>query len=74
MQIDLDSDAALVLFELLASREEQIVSALQLEAAERNALWCLEGSLEKVLVGPLSPSYGALLQNARKSLVERGGE
>lgn len=74
MQIDLDSDAALVLFELLVSREEQIVAALQLKAAERNALRCLEGTLEKTLVAPLSVDYVTLLTKARNSLVERLGE
>ena len=74
MQIELDSDAALVLFELLTSREEHMVTALQLEAAERNALWCLESALEKALLAPMSADYLTLVQNARRSLVERGGE
>ena len=50
--ITLDDDVALVLFELLAS--ERIESDLPgLEVPERNALWALEGYLEKVLVQPL---------------------
>jgi hypothetical protein len=67
--ITLDDDVALVLFELLAS--ERLESGL--EAPERNALWALEGHLEKTLVEPFAPNYRELLDRARKSLVERGG-
>lgn len=71
--INLDDDVALVLFELLAS--ERIESELaELEAPERNALWALEGYLEKVLVQPFSPDYAKLLERARASLVERLGD
>jgi hypothetical protein len=38
MLIDLDKDAALVLFELLTSREEELVGSLKLQPPERNAL------------------------------------
>jgi hypothetical protein len=71
--ITLDDDAALVLFEMLASNriETQLPN---LEASERNALWDLEGSLEKVLVQPFSPNYTQLLAQARESLVERFGK
>jgi len=74
MPLELDKDAALVLFEFLASREEEVVNTLKLEAPERNALWSLEGALEKVLVEPLSPDYQSLLATARKALIDRGGE
>ena len=73
MQVELDNESALVLFELLASRDEELVRSLKLEPAERNALWSLEAALERVLAEPLSPEYKALLANARKVLVERGG-
>jgi hypothetical protein len=71
--ITLDDDAALVLFEMLASKriETQLPNV---EPPERNALWSLEGSLEKVLVQPFSPDYAQLLNKARESLVERYGE
>jgi hypothetical protein len=72
--IDLDRDEALVLSDLLHSRGEEVVEALALEAAERNALWALEGALEKVLVEPFSADYESLLEATRKALVERGGE
>lgn len=68
--ITLDDDVALVLFELLAS--ERIES--NLDASERNALWALEGYLEKTLTQPFSPDYAQLLEKARASLVERFGE
>lgn len=74
MQIELDSDAALVLFELLASRTDRIVAALQLASAERNALRCLHDSFERTLGAPLDANYGTLLAKARNSLVERLGE
>ena len=74
MQIELEREAALVLFELLASRDEELVRVLKLEAAERNALWSLEGALERVLVELFSPEYRNLLANARRILVERGGK
>lgn len=67
--ITLDDDVALVLFELLTS--ERLESGL--EASERNALWALEGYLEKTLVQPFSPNYGQLLEAAKASLVERFG-
>ena len=71
--ITLDDDVALVLFELLAS--DRIETELTgLEAPERNALWALEGCLEKNLVEPFSPKYAQLLEAARASLVERFGE
>ncbi len=73
MLIDLDNQAALVLFELLASREEELFNSLKLEAAERNALWLLEGALEKTLVEPFDPNYESLVIAARESLVERLG-
>jgi len=70
--ITLDDDVALVLFELLAS--ERIERDLPgLEAPERNALWALEGCLERTLVQPFLPEYYELLKQARASLVERFG-
>ena len=70
--ITLDDDVALVLFELLAS--ERIESEIKdLEAPERNALWALEGYLEKTLAQPFRSDYTQLLEKSRKSLVERFG-
>ncbi len=74
MQLELDNETALVLFELLSAREEELVRSLKLAPAERNALWFLEAALQRVLSEPLSPEYRALLANARKVLVERCGE
>jgi hypothetical protein len=69
VQITLEDDEALVLFELLASgRLSGIV-----ETAERNSLWALEALLEKQLVAPLSSDYSAVLESARASLVNRYG-
>lgn len=73
VQIDLDKDAAIVLFELLAAREEELVRTVQLEVPERNALWFLEGALEKKLVEPFKSNYAEILAAARDSLAVRGG-
>jgi hypothetical protein len=69
IQLELPDDVALVLFELLASEklEENV------EAPERNALWILEGILEKRLTVLFSPNYLNLLEKARSSLVDRYG-
>jgi hypothetical protein len=72
VRLELDPNAALVLFELLASQDD-IPERLKLEAAERNALWALEGALEKVLAAPFAPDYSSQLAAARASLVEKGG-
>jgi hypothetical protein len=74
LQLNLDRAAALVLFELLSAREDEIVGALQLQAPERNAIWVAVAALERVLVEPLSPDYSKHLEAARKSLLEAGGE
>jgi hypothetical protein len=71
--IDIDADAALVLFELLASNKD-LATQLKLNAPERNALWVLEAVLEKKLVAPLHADYTKKLADARLSLVERFGE
>ena len=68
MQIELDKNTALVIFELLASREEELVRALALDDPERNALWHLECALERVLVEPFSAQYSELLEAAREAL------
>lgn len=70
--ITLDDDVALVLFELLASERIEKEMA-NIEAPERNALWALEGYLEKTLVQPFRPEYEQLLIQARQSLVKRFG-
>ena len=71
--LELHSDEALVLFELLASRKD-LVELLELQPPERNALWALECALEKKVVLPLQPDYIAQLESARKSVVARLGE
>jgi hypothetical protein len=72
--LNLDRATALVLFELLSSREDEIVSTLRLQVPERNAIWSVVTALEKVLVEPFSPDYAEHLAAARKTLLETGGE
>lgn len=69
IQITLEDDEALVLFELLASG--RLPDAV--DTPQRNALWALEALLQKQLVAPFSPDYSTLLERARASLVERYG-
>ena len=71
--VDLEPDEALVLFELLASRND-LAEQLKLEAPERNVLWALKAALEKKLVAPFQSDYAAQLSAARKSVVKRLGE
>ena len=72
IEISLDGDAALVLFELLASRSERS-DALNLADHDRTALDLVEASLERVLVKPFAPNYSELLVAARRRLTERYG-
>jgi hypothetical protein len=72
VQLLLDDDAALVLFELLVSKDEAL-SKLGLDSAETLALWSLEGALEKQLSEPFKPDYELLLERAKNSLNERLG-
>jgi hypothetical protein len=76
MQIELTEDEALVLFELLAdyatSDEGRILSISS--AAERNALWAVEASLERSLVAPFRENYKELLEGARTRLIEQSGD
>lgn len=69
VDIQLEDDEALVLFELLASGKLEGV----VELPERNALWALEAVLQKTLVPPFSADYSAILESARQSLLERFG-
>jgi hypothetical protein len=61
--VSLTQDEALVLFEWLAA--ERWDPTIQ-HPAERRVLWDLEAQLERVLVAPLRPDYGALLAAARQ--------
>lgn len=67
--ITLEDDAALVIFELLASEKLDLL----VDTAERNAFWLLEASLDKTLVEPFLPDYLQLLEQARQSLILRTG-
>lgn len=68
--ITLEQDEALVLLELLSSEKLEA----SVDTPERNALWALEGALDKQLAEPFSPNYSELLKKARQSLLERYGE
>jgi hypothetical protein len=72
LPISLDRDAALVLFELLASRTD-ISDSLGLGSPERAALDLFEASLERALTEPFAPNYSELLVAAKRRLSERHG-
>jgi len=73
VEIQLEDDEALVLFEFLSS-QENLRGALKLEAPETLALECLHAALERVLVVPFDPNYSTHVATARTSLLKRSGE
>ncbi len=62
--IQLKSEEALVLFELLAEFTDQPMLNIP-TPAERQALIRLHGSLESVLVGPFQIDYSERIKDAR---------
>jgi hypothetical protein len=70
--IELNRDAALVLFELLADFKASSSLALP-EAADSIALLRLHGALESTLTEPFRPEYRDLLFAAKRRLSERFG-
>jgi len=71
-QIQLDADAALVLFDLLARFDDTDRLEFK-DAAETWAMLLLHGALERVLVEPFHPDYVALVQAARARIKQRAG-
>jgi hypothetical protein len=72
LRVEVDADVAIVLFEMLASRNS-LAEQLNLEVPERNSLWALESALEKQLVASLQTDYAAQLDTARQSVAARLG-
>ena len=70
MQIELTSDEALVLFELL-SRYSRSGALVVDDQAEQRALWNLLTVLERQLVEPLRPEYAELLHRAQEGLRDK---
>jgi hypothetical protein len=68
--IQLDDDAALVLFDLLASGRLELDG---LSLPERRALSLLLGALETQLAGPLTQNYQQHLAVAGLALISRYG-
>jgi hypothetical protein len=71
--LDLDHDAAIVIFELLSKHHEGTGAPLVLSPADECAFDQLMGSLERTLVEPFSADYGETVERARASLLERFG-
>ena len=70
IHVSLDHDAALVLFDLLASGRLDLGS---LGVAERKALTLLLGALETQLAGPLTQNYKQHLAIATLAVIGRYG-
>jgi hypothetical protein len=71
--LELDQDAAIVIFELLSKHDENGGTSLALSRADECALTQLLGCLERRLAAPLSPDYGEAVERARASLLKRFG-
>lgn len=67
--LKLDADEALVLFEWLSQRENQVVAADRDMSAEDVVLARMLGQLERVLVEPFAENYAALLDAARARIL-----
>ena len=65
--LKLNRDQALVLFEWLATAEENDQLGFHHPAEER-VVWQLQGQLEKVLAEPFCPEYAELLKKARTAI------
>ncbi len=75
MTIDLDDDAALVLFEMLSGYAEHDDGRLLpiRHAAERNSLWSLVAALENSLGAQFEPDYVTQVARARERVEARAG-
>lgn len=71
--LELDHDAAIVIFELLSKNSEGAGSSLALSPADECALDQLLGCLERKLVEPFSSNYVEAVERARASLLRRFG-
>ena len=71
--LELDHDAAIVIFELLSRHSEGEGASLGLSPADQCALDQLLGGLERKLVEPFAPNYRETVERARASLLQRFG-
>lgn len=68
VQVTFTRSEALVLFEWLASLDTR-AEPLQIDAAEEQVLWRLEGQLESTLTEILSPDYQERLSAAKRDVL-----
>ncbi|MFL6820817.1 MAG: hypothetical protein ACJ8EF_23035 [Bradyrhizobium sp.] len=71
--LELDQDAAIVIFELLSKHDENGGASLALSRADECALDQLLASLERKLVEPFTANYGETDERARTALLQRFG-
>ena len=72
-EVRLSRDAALVLFELLACASTD-GSLRPIRPGDQEALWHLEGELERILPEPFLPNYTELVDAARSRLAPSHGD
>src|SRR3954470_14783773 len=66
-EIRIPRDVALLLFELLGNAGAT-GTVRPLDSADQNALWVLEGELERLLPEPFLPNYRDIIEAARNRL------
>ena len=73
IDLKLSQDEAFVLFEWLASGDENGGRAM-IGSAEERVLWRIEAQLESRLVEPFDPDYENLVAGARQRLLGEEGD
>lgn len=73
MEININHDEALVLFEFLARIDKINLENIFDDQSEQIVLWNIESQLEKTLVEPFDPNYLKLLKEARERIKESIG-
>lgn len=69
MNIDIDDDAALIIFELISKLDDDtnVLSNL-VDNAELKSLWMLQGELERRLPDLFEPKYKEILEKAKERI------
>ncbi len=68
LHLELTRPQALVLYEWLATLDEEGRGSATADSPEQRVLWILEGQLEKRLPAVLAADYGDQLESARRAV------
>jgi len=68
INITLNKDQALVLFEFVSRFNEANHKDLFHDQAEEKMMWLIEGQLEKILTEPFMPDYMEIIKSARNKI------